>query len=121
MAIGLFVGVDHTPSPAEFEALLANGTLESQGFQYVTLDVTSAEAANRKYLKTLYEGACAQQNWPAGMAWSDQLKVKKASLKGKRFLVVQPPTEKDPLKVSVAAGSGGGGRPTAKKWWQFWR
>ena len=117
MAIGLLVGVDCEPGPAEFEALLANGTLQAQGFQYVTLDLTSAEADNRKYVKSLYEGACAKQNWPEGIAWSEQLKVKKAKVKGKRFLVVQPPTEDDPLKVPAAAGRGEA-NPSAKKWWK---
>ncbi len=101
MSIGLLVGVGFTPTPREFEALLASGALDASGRQYVTLELTAKEASNRAYLRSLFQGACAQQNWPQGVSLVDHLEVNEETRDGKKFLIAQPAStessDKDPI------------------------
>jgi len=85
--IGLLVGVNFSPSPSEFEALLKNGDL-IPGLQYVTIELTRKEARNKKYLTTMYQGAAVKQGWPQGV--HTKLTIKKAKINRKPVVIVYP-------------------------------
>ena len=85
--VGLLVGVNFSPSPAEFEELLKGGDL-LPGLQYVTIELTPKEAKDKKYLTTMYRGAAVKQGWQQGV--HAKLTIKRAKVNKKRVVIVYP-------------------------------
>ena len=85
--IGLLAGIDFTPSPSDFKSLLDSGDLVP-GLQYVTIELTKAEAENEGYLSTMFQGAAAKQGWYQGI--HAKLEYKKAIVGGKSVIIVCP-------------------------------
>lgn len=109
--VGLLVGVDFLPSVSEFEALLENGDL-IPGLQYGTIELTSQEAGDEKYLTFMFKGAAVKHGWPQGVF--TKLTIKKAKINGKPVVIVYPSV------VSSTAGEAAKKTPSKKRW-QFWK
>jgi hypothetical protein len=108
--VGLLAGIDFSPSPSEFQALLASGDLV-EGLQYVTIELTRQEAGDEKYLTSMFQGAAVKQGWLQGV--HAKLTIKKAKVNGKPVVIVYP-SAASPASRAVKKA------PT-KKWWQFWK
>ena len=85
--VGLLAGIDFSPNPSEFQALLDSGDLV-EGLQYVTIELTRQEAGDEKYLTSMFQGAAVQQNWLQGV--HAKLTIKKAKVNGKPVVIVYP-------------------------------
>lgn len=130
--IGLLVGVDSLPTPSEFQTLLDGGDLVP-GLQYVTIEVTRAEARDTKFLTTMYQGAVVQHGGAENVFAA--LVFKKAKVNGKPVVVVYPRaaapqsagTTEEP-QVNGLTGAREGSLVSdivkreegSKTWWKFW-
>lgn len=85
--VGLLAGINFSPSPSEFQALLDKGDLVP-GLQYVTIELTQKEAKNEKYLTFMFQGAAVKQGWFQGV--NSKLTIKKAKINGKSVVIVYP-------------------------------
>jgi len=85
--VGLLAGINFSPNPSEFQALLDNGDLVP-GLQYVTIELTKKEAKNEKYLTSMFQGAAVKQGWFQGV--NAKLTIKKAKINGKSVVIVYP-------------------------------
>ncbi len=90
MAIGLILGQDFEPTEKEFNELMAKGAIKSTGFQYVTAEVTMAEARDREKVKEYYRAACLNQDWKEGLKYAGNLKFSDVVVFGKPVLIVEP-------------------------------
>jgi len=109
--VGLLAGIDFSPNPSEFQALLDSGDLV-EGLQYVTIELTRQEAGNEKYLTSMFQGAAVQQNWLQGV--HAKLTIKKAKVNGKPVVIVYPSAASPTASKAVK-------KAATKKWWQFWK
>jgi hypothetical protein len=109
--VGLLAGIDFSPSPSEFQALLDSGDLV-EGLQYVTIELTRQEAGDKKYLTSMFQGAAAKQGWFQGV--HAELTIRKAKVNGKPVVIVYPSVA-SPTASKVVK------EVPAKKWWQFWK
>ena len=109
--VGLLAGIDFSPTPSEFQALLDSGDLVP-GLQYVTIELTRTEAADEKYLTSMFQGAAVKQGWFQGV--NAKLTIKKARVKGKSVVIVYPSAAAPKAEKAAKKSS-------AKKWWQFWK
>jgi hypothetical protein len=108
--VGLLAGIDFSPSPSEFQALLNTGDL-IPGLKYVTIELSKKEAGDKKYLISMFQGASAKQGWLQGV--HAKTTIKKAKVSGKSVVIVYP---------SAASSTTGktAKKAPSKKWWQFW-
>jgi alpha-glucoside transport system substrate-binding protein len=112
MAIGLLIGIEFNPTPADFEDLLAKGALKERDFQYVTAELSSDEARDRNQLKEYYKAACINQNWPEGIKYADDLKFSDVVVFGKPVVIVEPKGFDEPAPKSGGIIAGIGFTPT---------
>lgn len=105
MAVGLIVGIGADPTPAEFEELLDRGLIPESGFQFVTLQLSAEEASDRSVLRTYYQGACANQGWLEGMAYTNALTFTDVVVAGRPFVIVRPEVAPDSEPAEDQEGS----------------